>query len=63
MCYMYMLFLFFITDVVHLTKEANNESQSPEESLQSVVTKLFKDSDTGDELQFVVMKIQFDLYM
>lgn len=43
------LISFLVTDVVHLTKEANNESQSPEESLQSVVTKLFMDSDTGDE--------------
>eukprot|EP00105_Crassostrea_gigas_P000698 XP_011412599.2 PREDICTED: rab proteins geranylgeranyltransferase component A 2-like [Crassostrea gigas] len=48
--------------VVHLTKEANNESQSPEESLQSVVTKLFKDSDTDSTSEDGSPQIVWSLY-
>lgn len=48
--------------VVHLTKEANNESQSPEESLQSVVTKLFMDSDTDSTSEDESPQIVWSLY-
>jgi hypothetical protein len=39
-----------VSDVVHLTKEVGDDTQLPEESLQYVVTELFKGDDAKGEL-------------
>lgn len=45
-----------ISDVVHLTKECKDDKQSPEESLQSAITGLFKSDTKGDyEADWLIM--------
>lgn len=45
----------FLTDVIHLTKEVDSDAQSPEETLQPAVTKVFQATGDPSAVDLVIL--------